>query len=184
MTLEELYYVSQIVAVIAIIGSLVAIYFQQSLTNKIARAQISQAVSVNYQGTLRELMTPELAVIFRKVMFEPAPLSPAETTQILVYFNLTLSAFRDAFHAVRDELVDPRLLDDFSRNACWYLTAPIFAAEWRRLQRAGAGGIFGQDFVAYVNGRFAELHPGHDASRLTPGAHEAPPVIPDQKPAT
>lgn len=170
MSLEEAYYISQIVAVVAIIGSLIAIYFQQRQTNTIARAQISQGVSVNYQGTLRELMAPELALIFRKVMFEPAPLSPAETTQILVYFNLTLAPVRDAFHAVRDGLVDARLLDDMSTNVCWYLTSPVFATEWRRVQR---NGTFGQDFAAYVNGRFAKLHSEHGGASLTPTAHEA-----------
>jgi hypothetical protein len=169
MTLEEAYYISQIIAVVAIIGSLVAIYFQQSQTNKIARAQISQNVSATYGGTLREIMNPELAAIFRKVMFEPAPLSPVESTQILVYFNLTLGPLRDGFYAVRDGLVDARLLDDMSTNACWYLTAPVFASEWRRAQRSG---IYNQDFVAYLNGRFAKLYPGHDVSQLTPGAHE------------
>ena len=47
MSLEELAYISQIVGVVAIIGSLVAIYFQQRQTNQIARAQVSQAVSEN-----------------------------------------------------------------------------------------------------------------------------------------
>jgi hypothetical protein len=169
MSLEEVYYVSQIVAVVAIIGSLVAIYFQQRQTNKIARAQISQSVSESYFGTLREIMDPELAAIFRKVMFERGPLSPVESTQILVYFNLTIGSVRDAFHAVQDGLVDARLLENLSRNACWYLTAPLLAAEWRRAQGTG---IYGQDFIAYVNGRFATLHPDHDATRLTPGAPE------------
>jgi hypothetical protein len=169
MSLEEIYYVSQIVAVVAIIGSLVAIYFQQSQTNKIARAQISHSVSAYYGATLREIMNPELATIFRKVMFERAPLSPVETTQILVYFNLTLGSLRDAFHAKRDGLIDARILEDFSQNACWYLTAPVFAAEWRRGQHTG---IWGQDFVAYVNGRFAKLHPKHDTALLSPAAHE------------
>lgn len=169
MTLEELAYISQVIGVVAVIGSLVAIYFQQVQTNRIARAQISQAVSVNYQGTLREIMTPELAALFRKVMFEPAPLSPVETTQILVYFNLAASSFQDAFHAERDGLVDNRLLQQFSHNFCWYLTAPVFMAEWRRAERVG---LYGPGFVAYVNGRFAKLHPDHDASRPTPGTND------------
>lgn len=169
MTLEELYYVSQIVAVVAIIGSLVAIYFQQRQTNRIARSQMSQSVSDSYQGTMRELMTPELAGIFRKVMFEPAPLSPVQTTQILVYFNLAASSFRDAFHAERDGLVDDRLLEQFAHNFCWYLTAPVFMAEWRRVERVG---LYSPGFLAYVNGRFAKLHPGHDVARLAPGANQ------------
>jgi len=169
MTLEEIYYVSQIVAVVAILGSLIAIYFQQRQTNTIARAQISHGVSVNYQGTMRELMAPELALIFRKVMFEPAPLSPTEMTQILVYFNLTVAPIRDAFLAVRDGLVDARVLDAMLTNVCWYLTAPIFMNEWRRLQR---NGTVDQDFATYVNGGVKRLHPDHDASRLSPGTHD------------
>lgn len=169
MTLEELYYISQIIAVIAIIGSLVAIYFQQAQTNKIARAQISQNASASFQGAMRELMTPELAPIFRKVMFERAPLTPVETTQILVYFNLTLTSVRDADLAVRADLFDKRLLDAMVANVCWYLTAPVFAAEWRRCQRTGS---YGQDFTTYLNGRFAELHPDFEAAHLRPGTHE------------
>jgi hypothetical protein len=169
MTLEALYYISQIIAVIAIIGSLVAIYFQQRQTNTIARLQISQSVSNDYNDTLREIMNPELAAIFRKVMFEPAPLTPLESTQILVYFNLTLAPLRDAFYAVRDGLIDARTLDDMSKNACWYLTAPVFAGEWRRVQRTG---IYGPDFAGYLNGRFTKLHPQLGSAYVTPGAHE------------
>jgi type II secretory pathway pseudopilin PulG len=169
MTLEELYYISQIIAVIAIIGSLVAIYFQQAQTNKIARAQITQNASASFQGAMRELMTPELAPIFRKVMFERAPLTPVETTQILVYFNLTLTSVRDAFLAVRADLFDQRLLDAMVANVCWYLTAPVFAAEWRRCQRTG---IYGQDFATYLNDRLAKYQSEPGAAHLTPGSHE------------
>jgi hypothetical protein len=69
---------------------------------------------------------------------------------------LTLAPLREAFHAVRDGLVDMRLLDDMSRNVCWYLTAPVLVNEWRRVQRDGT---FGQEFAAHLNGRFAKLHP-------------------------
>lgn len=169
MTLEELYYISQIIAVIAIIGSLVAIYFQQVQTNKIARAQMSKDISANYNDTLREIMNPDLALIFRNVMFDHVPLSPAESTRILIYFDLTLSAMRDAFHAERDGLIDSRLMKALLQNTCWYLTAPVFAAEWRRTQRIG---LWGADFCACVNAHFAKAYPNHDASLLLPRAHE------------
>jgi hypothetical protein len=53
VTLEDLAYISQIIGVVAVIGSLIAIYFQQRQTNKIARAEISHGVSASYSGTLR-----------------------------------------------------------------------------------------------------------------------------------
>jgi hypothetical protein len=168
MTLEDLYYISQIIAVIAIIGSLVAIYFQQSQTNKIARAQISKDITANYSDTLREIMDPGLALIFRKVMFDRAPLSPVESTQILVYFNLTIAALRDGFHAERDGLIDARLMKALLHNICWYLTAPLFASEWRRTQRIG---IYGSEFCAYVDAHFAKIYPNHEASKGLQGAH-------------
>ena len=45
----------------------------------------------------------------------------------------------------------------------------MFEPEWRRAQRTG---IYFHDFVAYVNGRFAKLHPGHDASRPALGTND------------
>ena len=138
----------------------------RSLTKWIARAQISQDVTANFSDSLRELMNPELAAIFRKVMFEQTKLNPVETTQITIYFNLTVSTLRDAFNAVRDGMIDERVLDSLSNNVCWYLTAPVFVQEWRRVQHVE---LYDPKFVAYVNARFAKLYPDRDATLLSPG---------------
>lgn len=161
MTLEDLSYIGQTVAAVAVLASLAAVYWQVRQTNAIARAQISQSVAATYANTLRELMQPELAAIFRKVMFDRAELSPVETTQILVYFNLSVSALRDLFIAVRAGVVDERMLDSLSQNVSWYLTAPAFARKWRRVQQID---LYGPEFVAYLNARITRLHPGHDAA--------------------
>jgi hypothetical protein len=162
MTLEDAAYLSQIIAVVTVIGSLIAIYFQQRQANRIARVDMTQRVQTNYSDSLREIMgNPQLAEIFRKVMFEKSELTPVETTQILTYLNLTLSAHANAFLWMKDGMIDPRYLRDTEHNTAWYLTAPLFAREWRRVQRLG---LFGRDFADYVNARVAELHPGQDPS--------------------
>jgi hypothetical protein len=173
VTLQDLSNLSQTVGAVAILASLAAVYWQVRQTNAIARAQISQNVAATYASTLRELMQPELAAIFRKVMFDRAELSPVETTQILVYFNLTVSALRDLFIAVRAGIVDERMLDSLSQNVCWYLTAPAFAREWRRVQQID---LYGQEFVAYVHARFAKLHPGPALAMNAPGPAEREPL--------
>lgn len=162
MTLENIYYISQTIAVFAILGSLAAIYFQQRQANKIARRDISQRVSSSYGDSVRELMVnPELAATFRKVMFEQAELSPLEATQILTYFNLTVAAHHDAYLAYREGLVDARMMEGLDRNTASYLTAPTFEREWRRIQRLG---IYQREFCDHVHARVREFYPDTPAT--------------------
>ena len=48
MTLETIYYIGQTVAVVAIVASLVAIYWQQREANKMARVENAAGLSSNY----------------------------------------------------------------------------------------------------------------------------------------
>lgn len=157
MTLENVYYVGQTIAVVAILGSLLAIFFQQRQTNKIARVDITQRVSSGYGDSMRSMMSdPGLAAAFRKVMFDRTELTPVEKTQILIYFNLTLTAHADAYLAYTEGLIDRRALEGLDHNTCWYLTAPQFAREWRRIAPLG---IFNPEFVEHVKLRKRMLFP-------------------------
>lgn len=168
MTLENIYYVGQTVAVLAILGSLAGIFVQLRQANKIARVDFSQRVSSNYSDSMRELMSnPALAAAFRKIMFERVELSPAEATQILTYFNLTVSAHSDAFLAYSERLIDRRIIDGLDHNTTWYLTAPAFRREWRRICRLG---LLSPAFLDHVNARFAALYPDAAAGQLETGA--------------
>lgn len=160
MSLVGLYYVSQIVAVLLILGSLVAIYLQQRQANAIAQADMTQRALALYAETLREIMSNrELAEVLRKVMFDNAEPSPAERTQMLVYFNIMLSVHTNAYLSVKKNLIDRSYLNDSEHNLAWYLTVPLFRQEWRRLQRLE---YFGPEYAAYLSARFAELYPDHE----------------------
>ena len=152
MTLEEIYYIGQTIAVVAILASLGAIWFQQRQANQIARTQNLSLVS-NYLETLRAFMENEdLAEIFRKVMFEDAPLSANETTRIMFYFNLLLSTHRDIWTAHVAGLAEQRWFDETAANTAWYLSKRTFLNEWRRLQ---ANGQFADEFGDHINGLIA-----------------------------
>ncbi|TNE57787.1 MAG: hypothetical protein EP340_07440 [Alphaproteobacteria bacterium] len=164
MSLESFYYLSQIVAVLLILASLIAIYLQQRQANTIARAEMTQTAQFEYAATLREIMNNEdLATAFRKVMIEPQPLTPTETTRILIYFNLTMGVSGNSYYLTKHKLVDPSYIRDSEQNVLWYLTAPEFAREWRRSQRRN---IFSREFVEHINEQFAKHYPDHDASTL------------------
>ena len=169
MTLENIYYIGQTIAVVAILGSLAGIYFQQRQANKIARSDMSQRVSSSFSDSMRELMSnPGLALAFRKVMFERSELDPVESTQILTYFNLTLTAHADAYLAYNEGLIGRPLLTTFDGNTAWYLTAPAFEREWRRVRRFA---LYPPNFCDHVDAQFAKLFPDNAAA---PQAVEAP----------
>ena len=164
MPLEQLYYVSQIAAVVLILGSLVAIFVQQGQANAIARADMTQRARAANAAVMRELMVNrELAETFRKVMFDHAELSPVETTQITTFFNLSMAAHAEVFVYVSSNMIDRRYLDDAEHTIAWYLTEPLFAREWRRVQRVGH---FGGEFAAYINQRFSAIYPDHDPASV------------------
>lgn len=169
MTLEEIYYVGQTIAVVAILGSLAGIFIQLRLSNRIARSDFSQRATNSYSETLRDLMcNPALAEAFRKVMFERTNISPSETTQILTYLNLMMTAHFEAFLAYEDGLIERRLLVVIDHSTTWYLTAPVFLREWRRLSRLG---LFSDRFIDHVNSlHAADLPQAAAQTPLEPGA--------------
>lgn len=164
MALEQLYYVSQIIAVALILGSLIAIFLQQKRTNEIVRTDMVQRAGAEYSNILKEVMVnPQLAKAFRKVMFEREELTPVEATQILTYFNLAVGSHASAYRFVKLNMMDIGFIEENDRNIAWYLTAPIFAREWSRVQDIGS---IGQEFALHMNRCFSELYPSHEHSTI------------------
>ena len=145
MTLESIYYIGQTIAVGAILVSLAAIYWQQRQANQIARTENLGNLAGGYAASLRDIMVHrDLAEIFRKVMFEGIPLDATETTRILLYFNQLLIDHRSVWAAWEQGLFDRQILEDHNANTAWYLSVPLFEAEWRRCRKIGLySGTFG-----------------------------------------
>lgn len=150
MTLETIYYIGQTIAVGAILISLIAIYWQQRQANIIARTENAEVLGGNYADTLKAVMENEdLATIFRKVMFGEGDLTPVEQTRILIYFSIMLSGHRSIWGASQNGLLADMNMKDMDANTAWYLTRPLFRAEWKRLR---ANGQFGGGFGDHVDG--------------------------------
>ncbi|MEZ5997797.1 MAG: hypothetical protein R3B98_03780 [Hyphomonas sp.] len=79
MTIETVYYVSQILAVVVIIGSLIAILFQAKQTNTVARANLTLASVLQTGATHYSFMdSPEKADFMYRALFGNEPLTSAE----------------------------------------------------------------------------------------------------------
>ena len=169
MTLETLYYITQIIAVFAILASLVAIYWQQRQANIMARTENAEQLGSIYADTLKAVMEDaELAKIFRKVMFEDGDLDPVERTRILIYFNIMLSGHRGMWGAYQNGLLADTNMKDMDANTAWYLTRPIFRAEWKRMR---AQGQFSGSFGDHVDSLMAlSDEPAVERNEEEPGA--------------
>ncbi|PHS29228.1 MAG: hypothetical protein COA85_01720 [Robiginitomaculum sp.] len=176
MTLESIYYIGQTVAVVIIIATLIALLYQSRQANRLARADMSERTMRFFGDTISELMRhPELAAAFRKVMFEATELTPVELTQILTFFNASMHVHRTAFLSFADGLIDERVMQAYESNTSWYLTAPVFAHEWKRMVRMQ---MVSDDFVNYVHNRFEELYPDHPSLAVSQKPPELSPDAP------
>ena len=165
MTLQDISDLSQAVAAVAVLASVVFVGIQmrtsaeqQRQANILARIEIGGQAMRHFHHLVGRLIDHDLATIFRKVMFDKADLTPAETTQILTYFNLCVGAHSQAHEALEHGLIDRTNIESLEHNNAWYLTAPLFAKEWRRVQHLG---LYPAPFVEHLNRRVAELYPGH-----------------------
>ncbi len=164
MTLQDISDLSQAVAAVAVLASLVFVGIQlrmnasqQKEANILARMEIGGDAMKLFQGHVSKLMDRDLATTFRKVMFDKSELTPVETTQILTYLNLCIGAHSQAHAALEHGLITQENIESLEHNSAWYLTAPLFASEWRRVQRLG---LYPQSFADHLNRRAAELYPG------------------------
>jgi len=170
MTLEEIYYIGQTIAVVAILGSLGAIYWQQRQANRIAMTQ-NMVLFDRYGDSLRAIMENEdLASIFRKAMFDNEALAPVEHTRLMVYFSMMLSSHRDLWIAQQQGLASSFSMQEMDANVSWHLAHSLFLAEWKRLY---ANGQFAGEFGLHIN-ELIELHEANASEPKGDAALEAP----------
>ena len=152
MSLEELYFISQIVAVFAILGSLIAIFFQMRQGNRITRAQMTAQVSDRLISVMQNLIADKALVnAFRAVMFQNKRVDDDEVGRLLSWFNTWLHMHHSAYVDSRDGLVDGRTLEYVEASTHWYISKPLFASEWRRTRPSMPAA-----FVDHVNSRAAQ----------------------------
>lgn len=154
MSFEDVYYIGQNIAVLALIISLVFVGLQVRLANRLARADMSErALSAMGEAPGELMRNPVLAQAFRKAMFGEGTLTPVETTQILSFLSFALNLHRSAYNSVRHGLIDEQIMLDLDHNMVWYLGAPVFQKEWVRLKKLE---LFSGAYVGHIEGMIAK----------------------------
>jgi hypothetical protein len=110
MTLESIYFISQIVAVIAILASLIFVGLQVRQSTAATKAAAAQAVHNNFAGWYTSMQNqPNVLAIIIKGLREYNVLDEVEKAQIIAVFMSFSSYHQDAFYKWKDGSLSPEL---------------------------------------------------------------------------
>ena len=139
MSLETIYYISQILAVLGVIGSLIFVGLQMRQANVFARNEVSDRVG-NRLGALQlSIMTDsELNGIVQRAYAGQSNFSEEEWTRLAPYMLAIISTARSMMSAKQSGLLEPLAEESGLRSVCWVLSKPAFAKAWKWQQKLEA----------------------------------------------
>ena len=134
MTLEDIYYIGQTIAVVAILVSLVAVWFEMRQGHLLARADLSNQFRLANQSlTMRMVDDPELGRAFRTLVLEGGRIDDPDTfTRMIGWFGAYSNLYFDAVDASKKGLMDEWLFLEIENAWAQYLAVP---AVWSWQQR-------------------------------------------------
>ena len=149
MTLEEISYIGQAVAAVAVLVSLIAVYGQLQQNNKIARADLTHSIWLNAGGMNLSLYdTPEKAELMHRALYATAPLTEPEKLRLRSVISVALGLHEAAFNAHKRGFMEDGAYKALEQGARLYLLSP-FVQQWWANHRQG-----GHDpaYVALIDG--------------------------------
>ncbi len=151
MTVEEIYYISQIVAVVAIFATLLAVVWQGHQAAKVARAELTLNAHLQNGMIHRELAdTPEKAELMVRLLNQATPLTPAERVQIMNIVGIAIGAHEALFSLRIRGLIEEPTYRRLSRTSLRYLRSPGARREWKDLRTQGSDARFIAEVDAMV----------------------------------
>ena len=172
MTLEQIFFLTQSIAAVGVMGSLIFVGLEVRHNAKAVRSGTAQSVHDNYASWYLSLADNSSALATAtKGFVDLAALTPPEKAQFVCTFMAFLSHSQNAFHQWRQGHLADQLW------ACWealmmnLVNTPGGAAFWR--ERSYVFDRSFQDEVAAIMAR--EPNPAAKAFGVVPVTHKVPP---------
>jgi hypothetical protein len=132
VTLEEIYYVGQTIAVVVIILTLFAILWQGWQTNRIARSEMTRASWIENGQTHYSLVdSPEKADFMQRAMFGAEPLTDAEKLRFGNLMGLAIGTHEGAFMLLQRGLIEQTAYQRSEGITRLYMQSPRVRKWWR-----------------------------------------------------
>jgi len=150
MTLEQIFFASQSISSIAVVGSLIYLAQQVRYAERSQRAIMQQGrANRASQGSLT-IANPELARVWQKAMTADPDLTPVEFTQWIMICRAMFLSGEDSFLQFHAGLLDKHAFDSYAAGVRYYMSAAGMRAAWQLTQ-----GQFGKEFRDFVNSMLA-----------------------------
>ena len=154
MSLENLYFVTQIIAVGLILISLIFVGLQLLQSNRLTRADMTQRAIDRFFTPMEIMATdPDLAEHYGRVLRGETPPSIAVKARLNWFFTMMLQAHIGSWTIEKDGLVDERTIDARVQTILRMINAPYFRKEWARTKKRQ---IFPLDYTSYIDRLIAE----------------------------
>lgn len=160
MTLDQLVAISQAVAAVGVILSLVFLAIQLRQNTRAVRSSSIQSLVQSLSDTAQVIVDNEYLVpIMLKARIQPEDLTEEERARLHFWFVMAFRRFEGVYFQRALGLVDSAIIDGFERSHVSILTGKSGQAWW-----ADGKAIFNSGFVSYVDKRLSEgdhadLHP-------------------------
>ncbi|MEM6555136.1 MAG: hypothetical protein AAF642_04635 [Pseudomonadota bacterium] len=153
MTLETLYYITQIIAVLAILGSLIAIWFQMHQNQRVERANGQRELLMRASDWFNANRDdPALFETLARLMQDYNNAAPVDQGRFSSWGFELLFMVESAMYMHRDGFLNEKSYDGFLQGALALVKTPG-GQQWY----AGAQHIWGADAVAELEQRMAEI---------------------------
>ena len=135
MTLETIYYITQIIAVGAILASLVAIYIQQRKDHVLARAENQRAILEQVDSFMSiPLESPDALENIRACYVDYEGATPAQQARFAHLVQKSISVAEAALYMRNDKLIAEASYKGFEGAALLSLFTPGGRQYWQRVR--------------------------------------------------
>jgi hypothetical protein len=131
MTLEGIYYISQIVAVIAIFASLIFVGLQVRQNTKALKATSHHAITDSFNAINNLVLSdPKVARIMRLTLAGSEEMDEDERVSANYMLLANMRIFETLYYQFKNGTLDKKLFDAELKTLKWVVTLPGFLAWW------------------------------------------------------
>ena len=183
MSLEQIFYVSQTIAAVAVIASLIYLAMQVRQAERVQRATMQQGRADRTSQASLALANPDLARVLQKGMAGDRELTRDEFTQWMWICRALFLSGEDSFLQHEAGMLSDAAFDSYVAGVKFYFSMPGMRAAWKLSE-----GQFGSGYRAFGNAMLAQTEMtsqnGDAYSEWRLLSMESGPPIPKSTPAS
>ena len=154
MSLEQIFYVTQSIAAMAVIASLLYLAQQVRQAERVQRATMQQGRADRTSQAALAVAHPELAHVIQKGMAGDPNMAREEFTQWMWICRALFLSGEDSLIQHRDGMLSDASFASYVAGVRFYFSMPGMRAAWRLSEAQ-----FGSDFRSFGNDMLAQTRP-------------------------